>query len=108
MEARIEDAEEVPFGIFNDEIRIEKKDLAEIKSSIESLMIMMKYQNSDIRKELGYLATKQESAEIKYELKESMKTLELKLYAFIVKSVVTTIGILTAIQPIFNLITKVG
>jgi hypothetical protein len=104
MEARIGDSKDIPFVSMENE-NITKQDLREIKAAIDSLMMMIKHENSDIRKELSYLATKQEAAEIKYEIKESIKTLEMKLYAFIVKAVVTTLGIATAIQPLYNIVT---
>lgn len=107
MEARIEEDNDLPFIKVTHE-DINKKDIIELKSSMDSLIILLKHESSDIRKELTYLATKQESAEIKYELKESIKGLEMKLYSFIVKAVVTTIGIITAIQPIFSMLTKIN
>lgn len=105
MEARITEDKDIPFGILEND-RLAKKDLSEIKASLDNFLVWMKHETSDIRKELTYLATKQESAEIKYELKESIKALELKLYAFVVKAVVTTIGIVSAIQPLFNFFYK--
>lgn len=99
MEARINSAKDICFGL-KEEID------TELKSTIENLIFLVKHECSDIRKEMSYLASKQDASEIKYEMKEAMKSLEMKMYSFIVKAVVTTIGIVSALQPVVNMIMK--
>jgi hypothetical protein len=70
-----------------------KSDIKEVKNDIKEVRNELKNDIKDVRHEL---------IEVRNELKNDIKDLRHELQSFIVKSLITTIGVLTALQGLMH------
>jgi hypothetical protein len=91
MEARTADSADIntPFYSFDDQVLIKQ------------LISELRYEILDLRKDLTFEISQLKIIHDHY-IKESVKELEMRMYHFITKAVITSVGVLGGLQSFFH------